>query len=400
MSRTLFLSVSPGEIWAALAEDDELVGLRLLRTGAPSRVGEIYLGRIAALRPELPAALVDLGFDRPAFLDARDADRRTGITGLTEGQAVIVEIVKEARDDKAAGVRVLRANERRRPNLEILASKVKAPARLAQPEPPIAAVIMQFLDPLPARIVIDDRAAFAEARGFLARRNPDAVIELVVHAEPTPVFEAAGVQVDIDTALASLVALPGGGTLHIETTYAATVIDVDSGKDSGLAANLEAAQQVARQILLRNIAGPVVIDFVGIEKRSDREAVQAALKTALASDPEKADVLGWTRLGHMELVRKRRHAPLGDILYERAPDGTRRKSAITLALEALRAVAREAAAQPGRALLLVVHPEIAAALDDGEGEAARRMLETRLGRSLVIEARASGAREAFDIRPA
>jgi Ribonuclease G/E len=100
----------------------------------------------------------------------------------------------------------------------------------------------------------------------------------------------------------------------------------------------------------------------------------------------------------MEVVRKRRHAPLGDILFERAPDGTRRKSGITVALEALRAVQREAHAQPGRAQVLAVHPEIAAALSEGEGLAARTMLETQLGRPLAVAARPLGAREAFDIR--
>jgi len=102
--RRLLIAASPGELWAALSDGGALVGLRLLRTGARSRVGEIYLGRIVALQPELPAALVEIGLPRPAFLSAEDAARKTGIAGLVEGQSVIVQVLKDSRADKAAGV--------------------------------------------------------------------------------------------------------------------------------------------------------------------------------------------------------------------------------------------------------------------------------------------------------
>ncbi|MGH7033191.1 MAG: hypothetical protein ACREFL_05635, partial [Stellaceae bacterium] len=113
MSRTLFLRVSPGEIWAALEEKGALEGLRVLRAGAAG-TGGIFLGRIVALRPELPAALIEIGLDRPGFLDARDADPRRGLAGLSEGAALIVELIKEPRADKAAGLRALRKDDPRR----------------------------------------------------------------------------------------------------------------------------------------------------------------------------------------------------------------------------------------------------------------------------------------------
>ncbi|HKT20763.1 MAG TPA: hypothetical protein VJR47_22110, partial [Stellaceae bacterium] len=111
MSRTLFLSVSPGEIWAALEEEGALEGLRVLRSGAAGEAGGIFLGRVVALRPELPAALIEIGLDRPGFLDARDADPRRGLSGLTEGSAVIVELIKAPRAEKAAGLRALRKDD-------------------------------------------------------------------------------------------------------------------------------------------------------------------------------------------------------------------------------------------------------------------------------------------------
>ena len=398
MSRSLFLSVSPGEVWAALDENGALEGLRVLRSVTAGAVGGIFLGRIVALRPELPAALVEIGLDRPGFLDARDADPRRGLAGLNEGAALIVELIKEPRADKAAGLRVLRAGDPRRAAAETGARAAKPPARLDAPVPPIIAALRAFLPSGPDRIVIDERAGFAEARAFLAAEHPELSQRLELHAGDEPLFEEAGLAGAIEALLQPQIALAGGGTLHIEATHAATLIDVDSGKAPALAANLDAARAAARQIRLRNLAGPIVIDFVGMKGAGARARVLSALKAALAADTEKIELLGWTRLGHVELTRRRREAALAEILMEPAPAGSARKTALTLALEALRAAAREARAQPGRALALTAHPEVIAALASGEGQAARAALEASLGRPLTLSPEAGRAREAFEIR--
>ncbi|HEX9489615.1 MAG TPA: ribonuclease E/G, partial [Stellaceae bacterium] len=105
MSRTLLIAASPGELWAALLEDEALRELRVFRAGARmGRVGEMILGRVVALKPELPAALVDIGLDRPAFLSAEDAAPGAGIVALHEGETIAVQVTKEARADKAVGV--------------------------------------------------------------------------------------------------------------------------------------------------------------------------------------------------------------------------------------------------------------------------------------------------------
>jgi ribonuclease G len=129
--------------------------------------------------------------------------------------------------------------------------------------------------------------------------------------------------------------------------------------------------------------------------RRDRERVQDALAAALAYDID-TEVLGWTRLGHLELVRKRREAPLAELLFERTAGGGLAKTAMTVALEALRALAREAETMPARALVLRVHPEVAAVLA-GEAVAARQELESNLGRPIEIVATPGRARDGFDI---
>jgi Ribonuclease G/E len=394
VNRTLVLAVSPGEVWAALEEDGELTGLRIARDGAADAVGAVYLGRVVALRPELPAALVDIGLDRPAFLDARDADKKRGIAGLTEGAALIVEIIKAARADKAVGIRVLAPGDERRKVYESAARDAKPPARLDRAEPAVIAAAKPLLAPAPDRILIDDRPALAELR----RALPDLAALLTFHGETIPLFDALGIAEQVDAVLQPRVKLAGGGALIIEGTHAATLIDVDGGTQNALAANLEAALALARQIMLRNLAGPMVVDFIGMKKREDRDQVAATLQAALAGSGETVELLGWTRLGHFELVRARREPPLGELFYEAGPDGGWRKTALTIALDALRRVAREAAAQPSKNFAVAAHPDVAAALEEGQGRAARQALEARLGRKLAVAAEPQRAREAIDIR--
>lgn len=394
MSKTLALQVSPGEIWAALAAEGELVGLRVAREGDADVVGGAFLGRVVALRPELPAVLVDIGLDRPGFLDARDVDRKRGIESLTEGQALIVEVTRAARADKAAGLRVLRASDTRRDAFEAAARDAMPPARLDRPEPAILRAAKPLLNGAIERILIDERGALMALR----RAYPDLAERLVFHGDDTPLFEALGIAEQVDAVLQPRVPLPGGGAIFIEASHAATMIDVDGGTSGALAANRAAAAAIGHQIVLRNIAGPIVIDFVGMKSREERDKVTAVIKAAFANSNEKPELLGWTKLGHFELIRPRREPPLAELLFEPAADGTMRKTALTLALEALRVVAREAAARPGKGFALAVHPDIAAALDQGAGEAARHWLEARLGRKLAVTVEPQRARDAVDIR--
>ncbi|HEX3973568.1 MAG TPA: ribonuclease E/G, partial [Stellaceae bacterium] len=329
MSKTLACQVSPGEVWAALEEDGALIGLRVAREGTADVVGGVFLGRIVALRPELPAVLVDIGLDRPGFLDAHDVDRKRGIDGLTEGQALIVEVTKAARADKAAGLRVLRPADTRRAALEATARDVTPPARLDQPEPAIIRAARPLLRDDIASVLVDDRGAMMTLR----RNDPDLAERVAFHGDDAPLFETLGVADQVDAVLQPRVPLPGGGAIFIEASHAATMIDVDGGERGALAANRAAVGAIARQIALRNLAGPIVVDFVNLKNREDRDTVTAALKAALAEDNAKVELLGWTKLGHFELIRPRREPPLADLLFEQADEGTMRKTALTVALE-------------------------------------------------------------------
>ncbi|HZB90359.1 MAG TPA: ribonuclease E/G, partial [Stellaceae bacterium] len=358
MSGELLLSCSPGEVWAALVRDGALAGLKVLRDVPGARTGDVLLGRVVALKPALPAALIDIGLDRPGFLSAEDAAPGSGLAGLHEGQAVIVQVTKEARADKATGLTLRLTLEGRllaltpgrqgssadpaldpdearrltgalaalarpdegfrlrkaateaspealRAEFEALRRRWQAMAAASRaatpPQPlearatPVTLALAQFLSEEPGAIIIDDRPALGEARSWLARQAPALIERLQLHREAMPLFEERGVAGDIAAALSPRVALAAGGALIIEETAAATVIDVDLGSAAGgggeagraaLAQNLAAAAEVARQIRLRGLAGPIVVDFIGMRRRQEREQVRAALAAALGSDGE------------------------------------------------------------------------------------------------------------------
>jgi len=356
MTRRLLLSFSPGEIWAALVAGDELTGLRLVRTHGPARPGDLYRGRVVALRPDLPAVLVDIGEDRPGFLGGEDMTR--GVK-LREGETVLVRVAKAARADKAAGLTMKLGADEASP------ADGPAPRLLHRRETPLAGLLRDFAAD---EIVIDDGAALAEVKR-LSR------VPVRLHGDATPLFDAEGVI--LDDVLAPRVALAKDGAITIETTHAATMIDVDGGRGGAMAANLAAAREIARQIGLRDLAGPIVIDFIGMKERGQRARVEGALKTALGDGP---NYLGWTRLGHYELAVTRRRPSLTEQLFRHGA-----KTNLTVALEALRLVLRESRAAPGKRVGIKVHPDVAASFDRAAAP-ARAELEARLGHAVRIVA--------------
>jgi ribonuclease G len=318
------------------------------------------------------------------------ADPRTTIRGEAGEGVVGFRVLEPA--PAAPLIAEAAALRRRWHEIRKRALELDPPVRLAPPAT-FAAALAGTL-PAVERIVVDDPAAIPEIRAAF----PNAVATCRPAAEwpidLDPLF---------DRALSPTIALAGGASVHIEATRAAILIDVDSGtpetgspERTALAVNLAAAEIIARQIRQRNLGGAIVVDFVGLDDRGARERVRGALARVLAADPARPQILGWTRLGHLELVRPRRIRPLSEALLEPAPGGALVKSAVTVALEALRALRREERAQPGRRWRLTVAPEVAEALA-GSAAAGLHGLEQRLGRK--IEIAPGRAREGFQIVP-
>lgn len=361
------------------------------------------------LRLRLPGRWLDWTPARPGVAaDEVEPKRRERVAGrlaelLREGEGVRLHdgAAELSPDDLGAAVSALRA---RWTSIEERRARTEPPACL-EAMPPLARLLEALVSDSIEGIVVDDLRVLAEVRAWIAQERPALADRLSLHRGPPAIFEAAGVAEATAGLLELHVTLPSGGALTIEPAAAATLIDVDSGslegegrsgEDALLAVNLEAAAALARQIRLRGLAGALVVDFIAIRRRENRERLLEAFRAALAADVPEAQLLGWTRLGHVELTRQRRQAPLHEIVFERTGEGGYRRTALTVGLAGLAAAERRIAAEPARAPILRLHPAVAAVLA-GEAAPARQALEARIGRPLEIVAEPGRARDSFDI---
>jgi ribonuclease G len=137
---------------------------------------------------------------------------------------------------------------------------------------------------------------------------------LELYEDEVPIFEAYGIEHEIDRSIEKKIWLKSGGYIIIEQTEALVVIDVNTGRYVGssknveetmLNTNLEAAKEIAYQLKLRNLGGIIIVDFIDMEKKENKEKVVAALKDGLKKDRAKTNVLGISELGLVEMTRKR-----------------------------------------------------------------------------------------------
>jgi ribonuclease E len=196
------------------------------------------------------------------------------------------------------------------------AKQAKGPALLYR-EPGLAVrVIREELNADYRGVIIDDPTLFAEVSDYVGALNPELASRIEHYdpqAEGLPLFERHHIHEQVHKALDRKVWLPSGGSLIIEHTEALTVIDVNTGKNVGSSNleetvfnnNLEAADEIARQLRLRDIGGIIVIDFIDMEIRENRQRVVNAFRDALARDKTRTQVFEISELGLVEMTRKR-----------------------------------------------------------------------------------------------
>ena len=186
-----------------------------------------------------------------------------------------------------------------------------------------------------ARLCGDDRELYEDVRGYVEAIAPELAERVEFYdaeAENLPVFEKFHVHEQLHKALDRKVWLPSGGSLIIERTEALTVIDVNTGKNVGTSNleetvyrnNLEAAEVVARELRLRDIGGIIVIDFIDMEIKANRDAVAKAFREALARDKTRTQVFDISELGLIEMTRKRISEGLVEAFSETCPACTGR----------------------------------------------------------------------------
>jgi ribonuclease E len=200
--------------------------------------------------------------------------------------------------------------------IEAAAKKANGP-KLLYREPDMAVrVIREEFNRDYRGVIIDDRTLHEEVRDYVESISPDLADRVEYYdteAEGLPIFERHHVHEQVHKALDKKVWLPSGGSLIIEHAEALTVIDVNTGKNVGTSSleetvlhnNLEAAEEIARQLRLRDIGGIIVIDFIDMEIRDNRHQVVSAFRDALSRDKTRTQVFDITELGLVEMTRKR-----------------------------------------------------------------------------------------------
>ncbi len=236
------------------------------------------------------------------------------------------------------------------------------------------------------KLVVDSGSEYRKILNFTETFMPSLCREVELYEGEEPIFDAYGIEMEIQRALSKKIWLKSGGYIVIESTEALTAIDVNTGRYVGkrnleetiLKTNLEAVKEIAYQLRLRNLGGIIIIDFIDMEKEANRERVWNGLRAATYKDKSKSNILRMSDLGLIEMTRKRTKESIGHILCEPCfyCDGEGHlKSKQTVCYEILRELERQRDDFYGRNVLVMTHPEVAAMFCDEERAALERVEE-------------------------
>src|SRR6266536_1404032 len=243
-----------------------------------------------------------------------------------KGLGLIVRTAAEGAtaDDLRADLARLQA---RWETIERKARKASPPAVIYQEPELVVRVIRDIFSPDFVELVVDAPGLYERVKSYLEEVAPDLLPKVRAHDGRLPLFEQYRVSEQIHKALERKVWLPSGGSLVIDQTEAMTVVDVNTGKYVGksnleetvVATNLEAADEIVRQLRLRDIGGIIIIDFIDMLFEKNQHAVVERLRSALARDKTKSQVMEVSSLGLVQMTRKRVSGGLLDSFSETCP---------------------------------------------------------------------------------
>lgn len=258
------------------------------------------------------------------------------------------------------------------------AARAARSGRLPEPESPLERLVRGLLDLAPSEVAVAEPGLARELER-LAAEAPTLPAFAIERLPPDqPAFAQTGVADALETALGTEVALPGGGRLLIERTAACTAIDVDGGGRAALEADLAAVGEIARQVRLRNLGGTIVVDFVDLPQKHERQRLEEALRRAFRRDPAPVEVHPMSALGIVQISRARRGEALADRLLARCArcgGAGHQPSARATAERLLGALLRETRPVDG----VRVGAALERFLERGEGAGAWATLARRLG---------------------
>jgi ribonuclease G len=244
-------------------------------------------------------------------------------------------------------------------------------------------------------VIVDDEKLYRRLVSYLRAVAPDFKDRVEYHSGGTPLFGRFGLDKEMEKALARRVGLPSGGHIVIDHTEAMTVIDVNTGRyvgkrqleDTTLKTNLEACREIVRQLRLRDIGGIIVIDFIDMSAKTNREVVLAALEAEFMLDRTKTYVVDISPLGLVEMTRQNATQGLREIVTVPCPacGGKGRvisEESVLILVERRLCDLLRSSLLP--VLVVEVHPRVASRLVCTGGEMLRR-LEAETGRRLQVQ---------------
>jgi ribonuclease G len=268
-------------------------------------------------------------------------------------------------------------------------------------------VIRDILSSQVNRIIIDSKEEYDNIISFITSYMPKEKYEITLYEKKEPIFDAYGIEMEIDKILGRKVWLKSGGYIVIDFSEALVAIDVNTGRyvgkrnldDTILKTNLEAAKEIAYQLRLRNIGGIIIIDFIDMEREGDREKVYQVLEEAIKKDRQKTNIFKISELGLVEMTRKRTRENMTRILGETCPycEGSGLiKSKTTVCYDIFRQIERTASELGGHNIVVEVNPEIAGLLYEEERGGVEE-LERKLRKKIAVKGKAGFHQEQFNI---
>jgi ribonuclease G len=252
--------------------------------------------------------------------------------------------------------------------------KTRPPASCVFEEPDlIERTVRDFLTEDVERIVVDSPKAHERMGEMIAKISRRSANKVKLYTEAQPVFDRFNISRQLENTFSRQVHLKSGGYIVVDETEALVAIDVNTGRHKGgkdqessiLKVNVEAADEITRQLRLRNIGGLIVLDFIDMKSRRDQQQVYQRMKEGLRRDKAKTHILPISQLGLMEMTRQRHSESVNDAVYDDCPYCKGRgkvKSALTMSVEIQRKLSeilkKRARDESDFQLLIVVHPTI------------------------------------------
>jgi len=254
--------------------------------------------------------------------------------------------------------------------------------------------IRDLFTPDVSRLIIDNKIGYQKLLRFVKTFAPQLHDRISCYEGKVPLFEAHGIEVDINRALEKKVWLRSGGYIVIESTEALTVIDVNTGRFVGKSdlhetifkTNMEAVKEIAYQLRLRNIGGIIIIDFIDMDDEFQREELFSSFLEAIKKDKSRINILKLSEFGLVQMTRKRSCENLSQMMCEPcfycAGEGIL-KSKRTICFEILRKVSRNIEKHKGNGITVLVNPRLAEMMLKDE-EPIIAQFEKNMGKRLTI----------------